>query len=114
MHERLRSLFAEDLAAGGSVAGAVRPPPSEKEVDLGRSVPVSMVRLAEDITRGQVVARYRVLGSNGGEWQPLSRGTTIGYAKLDRFAPTTVRRVRVVVDEVVAPAGPIDVKVFAG
>jgi alpha-L-fucosidase len=114
MHGRLRTLFAEDLAAHVTVKGVVFPTSSEKEIDFGRGTTISVVRLAENITRGQVVGRYRVLGSDGGDWRPLSQGTTIGYAKLDRFGPTTVRRVRIVVDEAIAPAGPIDVKVFAG
>jgi alpha-L-fucosidase len=115
MHERLRALFATDLASGRRVAwksSGTRT--AEAEVDLGRSMTASIVRLEEDITRGQDIARYAVLGSNGGDWQPLSRGTTVGYAKIDRFAPTAVRRVKVVVEDAVAPPRPIHVKLFAG
>jgi alpha-L-fucosidase len=112
MHDRLRKLFAEDLTQHVSGKGVAFPTSAQKEIDFGRDTALSVVRLAEDITRGQTVARYRVLGSRGGDdWQVLSSGTTVGYAKLDRFAPATVRRVRVVVEE---GSGPIDVKIFAG
>ena len=80
------------------------------EVDLGRSVQVGTVSLREDITRGQAVSRYEVTGADGvrefsvgAPWQSLSRGTTIGYRKLDRFAPAQVRRVRVIVQEALRP-----------
>ncbi|MEJ2679873.1 MAG: hypothetical protein P8174_12520, partial [Gemmatimonadota bacterium] len=109
--------------------------------DPGRTVPVGLVRLEERIERGQAVARYRVegvgeaggtdgsaepgagggvsdRGSPGGArtatWQVLSRGTTIGYAKLDRFPQTPVRRVRVVVEAAVAVPEPLRVRLYGG
>jgi alpha-L-fucosidase len=82
------------------------------EVDLGRSAGISLVRLEEDIRAGQAVAQYELTGSNGGEWLPLSTGTTIGYAKLDRLPTVTVRKVRLkVLDSVRAP-GTIRVGMF--
>ena len=33
------------------------------------------------------------------EWKTIVRGTTIGRKKLDRFAPVTARRVRLVIDK---------------
>jgi alpha-L-fucosidase len=115
MHERLRALFATDVASGRRIAWrSTGARTAEAEVDLGRSVTASIVRLEEDITRGQDIARYAVLGSDGGEWQPLSKGTTVGYAKIDRFAPTAVQRVKVVVEDAVAPPRPIALKLFAG
>ena len=106
MHQRLTTMFTDDLAAGARATwtrtGARA---AEAEVDLGRTVTVRVARLEEDITDGQAVARYTLYGSDGGAWQALSRGTTIGYAKLDRFAPVPVRRARLVINEAaVAPA----------
>ena len=43
-------------------------------------------------------------GAADGDWRVLSRGTTIGYAKLDRFTPTVVRRVKLVVEDTVSHA----------
>jgi alpha-L-fucosidase len=100
MHERLTAMFAEDVAAGrrptwqttGARSGLL-------EIALGRSVPVRIIDLREDIARGQVVSGYRVEGQDaGGTWRTLSRGTTIGYRKLDRVTGAPVRRVRVTIE----------------
>ena len=104
MRARLGALLHEDLAAKRRVEwrstsehGAV------VEVDLGRTVAIGIADLREDITRGQVVARYTVEGSDGGAWQTLARGTTIGCRKLDRFAAVTIRRARLTIEDAVAP-----------
>jgi len=56
---------------------------------------VSIADLREDIATGQWVAAYWLEGSlDGKTWQVLSKGTTIGYRKLDRFPPTSVRHIR--------------------
>jgi alpha-L-fucosidase len=76
------------------------------EIDLGREVPISISDLREDITRGQIVSRYAIDGAGRGGWRPIVTGTTIGYRKLDRFAPVTARRVRVVIEDALdAPRG---------
>jgi alpha-L-fucosidase len=120
MRVSLDTLFATDVARGrrlraaGSGAGVTL-----LEVDLGRSAPVSIVSLQEDITRGQAVARYDVTGSDGvrelslgGPWKSLSRGTTIGYRKLDRFQPVPVRHVRVIVQEALRPPRNLTLELF--
>jgi alpha-L-fucosidase len=115
LRARVDTLFEDDLAT--------RPRSSwkrasstgyEAELDLGRTVTVGVARLEEQITQGQVVARYTLLGSDGGEWRTLSSGTTIGHARLDRFPPTPVRRVRLVVDQALAAPEPITIRLFAG
>ena len=62
---------------------------------------VSIADLREDVTKGQVVARYSIIGSDGGPWQPLTSGTTIGFRKLDRFPPKQLRRVRLNIEDAV-------------
>jgi hypothetical protein len=57
----------------------------------------AIVRLAEDITRGQRVAPYRVMSGDS----VLSRGTTIGYTKIDQITPTDVLSIRLVIDDAV-------------
>jgi alpha-L-fucosidase len=112
-HTRLRAMFAADLAAGRRVSwrrtGTMT---ATAEVDLGRSATVSIVRLAEDITRGQMISRYTLSGFDGTAWRELSRGTTIGYARLDRFEPEEVRRLRVAIEDAAAPPEPITIKAF--
>jgi alpha-L-fucosidase len=75
---------------------------------------VAIARLEEPIERGQAVARYALQGDDGSGWRVLSRGTTIGYAKLDRFGPATVHRVRLVVEDAAAPPEPVTIKLYAG
>jgi alpha-L-fucosidase len=113
MHDRLRALFAADAATGAPPAwtpDGLRG--GRAEVDLGRAVTASSVRLEEDITRGQAVARYHVEGFDGREWRRLSAGTTIGYAKLDRVTPLAISRVRVTVEDAIAPPQGLVVRVF--
>jgi alpha-L-fucosidase len=104
MRAHLAALFAEDFAAGRPLDWRVTGARSAAaELDLGRPVTVGMSRLEEDIARGQCVARYALHGAPDAEdWRELARGTTVGYRKLDRFEPATVRRVRVEVQDAVA------------
>ena len=112
-HDRLTTMFAVDLAAGTRVAwertGELT---ATAIVDFGRDVQASIVRLEEGITKGQYVARYSLAGSNGEGWRELSRGTTIGYARLERFAPLAVRRIRLTIEDAVAPPEPLTIKVY--
>jgi alpha-L-fucosidase len=82
------------------------------EAARGDSVTVSIADLREDITHGQAAARYRLEGRVDGAWRVLSRGTTIGHRKLDRFAPVTITATRLRVEETVGAAGPISVRLF--
>lgn len=112
---RRQALFAEDFAARRRVSWRSTGPWSAvAEVDLGRTVRVGLVRLEEEIERGQLVARYAVEGSrDGGTWRELSRGQTIGYRKLDRFAPTDVRRVRVLIEDALGSPCALRLGVYA-
>ena len=109
------ALFSTDAAKGKSVRWRrTGPTTAEAELDLGRTVTAAAVRLEEDITRGQAIARYRLESAEAGDWRPLARGTTIGYAKIERFQPVAFRKVRVVIEEAFAAPEPIAIKIFAG
>ena len=100
LRARLASTFEHDLADGARrtslvlTAGTI-----QIELDFGRPMTISMARLAEDITRGQSVARYTLYGAVDRYWKVLSSGSTIGYTKLDRFEPVTVRHVRLAIED---------------
>ena len=99
MHRSLTSLFEQDLVEEARLDWRVTGARSAVlEIDLGRTVDVSVADLREDIAHGQVIARYSLSGADGGAWRVLSSGTTIGYRKLDRFEPTSVRRVTLTID----------------
>ena len=117
LRARLTVLFAEDLAAGRRVDWRVTGAHSAVgELDLGRTATVGISRLEEDIARGQCVARYAVLGteSDRGSWRELARGTTVGHRKLDRFEPATVRKVRIEVQDAVAPPHRLRIGLYRG
>jgi alpha-L-fucosidase len=91
---RIRTLFTEDVAAGARVTRSDR----AVDVELRRPTTVGIASLAEDITYGQQIAGYRLEAWIGTGWATLSRGTTIGHRKLDRFGPVTTSRVRLTVE----------------
>ncbi len=111
---RRDSLFAEELASGRPARWRRTGERSAvTELDVGRVAAVGIVRLEEEIARGQAVARYAVLGEVDGAWRELSRGTTIGYRKLDHFPPAAVRRVRVIVEDAAGTPLPLRVGLYA-
>ena len=110
---RRDAMFAVDLAAGRRpVWKRTGARSAMAEVGFETPVTIAVSRLAEPIAQGQAVSRYSLLGSDGGPWRQLAGGTTIGYAKLDRLAPTRVRRLRVVIEDAVAAPQPIGLAVF--
>jgi len=114
MHDRLQAMFNEDLAAGQPMSWTTDVETTTGEIDLGRTVTATVVRLAEDITHGQVISSHAVLGETPtGEWRMLTEGTTVGYARLARFEPVAVRRLRVRLDGLLAPPPPVAVGLFA-
>jgi alpha-L-fucosidase len=106
---RLRDVFADDRSAGARV----RRTADRIEVALRAPASIGMVVLREQIERGQSVSRYRVEALVNGSWSAMSRGTTIGHKKIDRFAAVTSERWRVVVEESAGPARLGDVGLFA-
>lgn len=103
MRARLDATFARDLAAGSSARWRTGMRTAAHtavlELALASAETVSILDLQEDITKGQRVARYRVEGNDGGAWRELVRGTTIGYRRLERVAPTRVRALRLVIED---------------
>jgi alpha-L-fucosidase len=115
MHERLTSLFAEDLAAAGDVTVAGDGTGvSAVEVALPATREASIADVREDITQGQRVAAYVLEDLRGGQWQILSRGTTIGYRKLDRFERAPLSRVRLRIEDALAPPLALRIGLYAG
>jgi alpha-L-fucosidase len=113
MRRRLTALFP--MPPGGARPNTWRvtgPHSGVLEIDYGHTVSVSIADLREDIARGQVVSRYELAGTTGGSWTTLARGTTIGYRKLDRFATTRVRRVRLTLEAVDA-AQPVSIALYS-
>ena len=50
---------------------------------------------------------------DGSTWQPMSQGTTIGYAKIDRIAASaSSAAVRVTIEEAAAPIERVTISVY--
>lgn len=100
MRQALNALFSTNVLASHPLPWHPRGPrAAQTTVTFDTPVTVSITDLREPIERGQVVARYLVQGLTHGGWQPLARGTTIGYRKLDRFAPVEVTALRVTIED---------------
>ena len=68
------------------------------EFELPKPVTFDVVRLEEAIAHGQHIANHRVDAWQDGTWETVAWGTTIGHARMERFAPRTASRIRVVVE----------------
>ena len=108
MRRALDALFGHDIATNARKT----PRASSVDIELPAPTEIRVVRLSENVARGQRVARYTVTGSNDSVERVLARGTTIGYTKIDRIEPTTVRRVRVTIDDAVDTLEPIEIRLY--
>ncbi len=95
MRRQLDTLFANDVLRHRTFWWDGRANSAVAEANLGRMVPIGVADIAEDIGAGQLVQQHVIEGFDGELWHTLADGTTIGYRKLARFRPMTVRRVRV-------------------
>jgi hypothetical protein len=80
---------------------------------LGNAATPSVVRLGEDITRGQRVARYTLEGNDGSGWRRVGGGSTIGHCWLSRIESVApIRQLRLRIEDAVAPPEPVSVELF--
>jgi len=114
MRARLDAIFAEDLAASSEPAWvATGATTAVGAVMLDQAREVGLVDLQEDIWQGQRVARYAVDGLVDGAWQPMSRGSTIGYRKLDRVSPVRVAGVRLRIEDAIESPLSVRIRLYA-
>ena len=106
LRRAIDATFANDFAADARVVAEGRTherPPAvirgDAEFALRKPAAFDRLMLREDIAQGQLVDRYALDAWVDGEWRTVTRGTTIGYQKLDRFPVVTADRVRLRVVE---------------
>jgi alpha-L-fucosidase len=108
-------MFGAPVVGGNTSWKVTGPTKAELTIDHRRPVDFGVIRLAENIERGQVVARYRVdVAAEGELWRPLTSGATIGHARLHRVEGMAVRRIRVTIEDAIAPPEPISLTASAG
>jgi alpha-L-fucosidase len=107
--ERFIEVNGRGNRASSTAVGAGR----QLEVRLTTPVRIAAVRLEESIENGQSVARFSVHGEESSGWRELARGTTVGYARIERFTPVAVSAIRVVVEEAIAPVPMPTIRIFA-
>lgn len=115
MRAKLSDVFQTDLTTGQRPRQQSRAGDVVFEVSFPKPATVSIADLREDITAGQVVSRYRLEGAidaSARGWQQLSTGTTIGYRKLDRFAPMRVYGLRLTVQTVAPLARAVQIRAY--
>jgi alpha-L-fucosidase len=115
MRDALDKMFASHPSAPPASNFRVTGPRSaELMIEFPRTETIRILRLAEYIVRGQVVAAYRIDGAgDDGVWKQISQGTTIGHAKLHRIEAVSLRRIRVTIDDAVAQPEPITLSMFS-
>lgn len=74
------------------------------ELSLPKPTTFDVIMIQEQIRLGQRVEAWHVdaLDSATGEWNPIAKGTTVGYKRLERINPVTASRVRFTIDKALA------------
>jgi len=116
MRATLTDVFETDVTAGQRPRLETRGGDVVFEMRLSQPATISIADLREDITAGQVVSGYKLEGAidaSARGWQQLSTGTTIGYRKLDRFAPMRAYGLRLTVQAVAPLARAVQIRAYA-
>jgi alpha-L-fucosidase len=99
-------VFGNNLAAHAQRDGLT--------VKLGKPETFNLVRLREDIAKGQRVGAFSVEYETAGGWKKFGSGTSIGMGRILRSdTPVTADRVRVQIVESAAPAVISEISLFA-
>lgn len=73
------------------------------EIELDGEQTFTVVEIREPIEYGQRIGSHRVEVWDGAAWQTVVSATTVGYRRLHRIERATTTKVRLVIDEVLAP-----------
>lgn len=111
MRQRLNEMFSRNLTDDlRYFRPATRP---LYTMTLASPVPVSILEVRENISRGQVVARHAIHGVSGRNSVTLAQGTTIGYKRLYRIPAVTVSQLSLSIDEFIADPGMVTLRAWS-
>jgi alpha-L-fucosidase len=68
-------------------------------VDLGGVQTVNVVKLEEAIQYGQRISAFTLYADQGGQWVPITTGTTVGRTRILTFAPVKTVQLRLSIDD---------------
>ncbi len=74
------------------------------EIDFGKEITCNRLLLQEYIPEGQKVKNFAVDIWNDGNWTELTKATTIGYKRILRFLPVQTQKIRIRIEDSLAPA----------
>jgi alpha-L-fucosidase len=72
---------------------------NELILELNTSKQPSYIVIQEDITMGERVLKYRILGLSGNTWQPLSEGSSIGHKRIEKIKEGKFSSIKLIIDE---------------
>jgi len=113
--DRLLTKFDVDLANGLQRVWRITGPHSATiDIQFPQPVHATVARLEEDITRGQIVARYALYGARDIRRAStlLAHGTTIGYMKLHQIGGAEMAAFRLVIEDAIDSPLPVKVTLF--
>jgi alpha-L-fucosidase len=113
MHRRLEAMRSSRIPLTRSSWRRTGEHTAVGEWSLGGAATPAVVRLSEEIGRGQRVARYTLEGNGGQGWQRIGGGTTIGHCRLERIESVApIRQLRLRVEEAAAPPDAVGIDLF--
>lgn len=74
------------------------------EIDFVKEITCNRLLMQEYIPEGQRVKSFRVDYLKDGEWKELTHETTIGYKRILRFMPIKTQKLRITIEDSLAPA----------
>ncbi|HOH51354.1 MAG TPA: alpha-L-fucosidase, partial [Candidatus Hydrogenedentes bacterium] len=99
--QRYREFGKAILALYAGKVGETAGTGTELVLKLDRPAEVTHVVIRENIEKGHVVRAFAVEGLSDGKWRRLARAQSLGYKRIERFAPATVEALRLRVTEAV-------------
>lgn len=69
------------------------------ELTLSPSVPISQSLIMEDISKGERIRRYTLEAFCGNEWQVVSKGSSVGHKRIERFSAVSASKFRLTINE---------------
>jgi len=74
-------------------------------ISLPKTEHVNQIVIAEDISKGERIRKYKVEAKLNNKWQTICEGTSVGNKRIQTFKPIKTNNVRLVVEE--CTAGPM-------